>query len=203
MVFVGHFLPCWKPRPNRRSTRAGVVISNAHWVEREPNREPEKEGRQMAQTKTKRAGSRNPGGSTRRAGSTTARSRSNSQRSNAKSSSARRSTKKSAPSGSRKKSAGPVSGAVRYLGDVSRQVGSKVTNGHLGGLASKAKGLGSVGAAGVAGLAGLAGGIAFDRWNNSYSRTAALSRSRPGRSMSKAFGGARSGVSKVRRRIGR
>ena len=48
----------------------------------------------------------------------------------------------------------------------------------VGRAANKAKGVAAVGAAG---LAGLAGGIALDRWNNSYSRSQAFARSRRGR----------------------
>jgi hypothetical protein len=59
------------------------------------------------------------------------------------------------------------------------------------GAAKRTKTVGAVGAAGVAGLAGVAGGIALDRWNNSYSRTQAFARSRPGRSMRKAMRGTR------------
>jgi hypothetical protein len=157
----------------------------------------------MPQTKTKRARRSNPGAGTRKARAT--HTRANSQRnSGAKSSTARRSTKKRAASGSRRKAAGPVSEAVRHLGNVPRQLGkvsSKVTNGHLGGVATRAKGLGAVGAAGLAGLGGVAGGIAFDRWNNSYSRTAALSHSRRGRSISRTFGGARAAAKRIRRRV--
>ena len=47
--------------------------------------------------------------------------------------------------------------------------------GAVGRAASSAKGVAAVGAAG---LAGLAGGIALDRWNNSYSRTQSFARSR-------------------------
>jgi hypothetical protein len=47
--------------------------------------------------------------------------------------------------------------------------------------ARRAKGLSAVGAAGLVGLAGVTGGIAFDRWNNSYSRTQALARRRRAR----------------------
>ena len=72
-------------------------------------------------------------------------------------------------------------------------------NGRVGAVASKAKGvvasagkgLGAVGraankakgvaAVGAAGFAGLAGGVALDRWNNSYSRTQAFAHSRRGR----------------------
>jgi hypothetical protein len=50
--------------------------------------------------------------------------------------------------------------------------------GAVGRAASRAKGVAAVGAAG---LTGLAGGIALDRWNNSYSRTQAFVRSRRGR----------------------
>jgi hypothetical protein len=50
--------------------------------------------------------------------------------------------------------------------------------GAVGRAASSAKGVAAVGAAG---LAGLAGGIALDRWNNSYSRTQAFTQKRRGR----------------------
>jgi hypothetical protein len=159
----------------------------------------------MAQTRTNARAKSRSSGSTRGAGSTSARSRSNSARSRgAKSANARRSSKNSAPTRSPRKSAGRISGVARYLGDVKsksmngrvRAVASKAKG--LGAVASKAKGVPAVGAAGLAGLAGVAGGIALDRWNNSYSRTQALARSRRGRSMRKAMHGARSGLRKVR-----
>ena len=69
--------------------------------------------------------------------------------------------------------------------------GRAVASKTKGVVASGGKGLGAVGRAasgakgvavvGAAGLAGLAGGIALDRWNNSYSRTQAFTRSRRGR----------------------
>jgi hypothetical protein len=159
----------------------------------------------MAQTKTKVAGKSRSGGSTRRAGSTSARSRSNTARSGGAKSAAKRASKIRAPSRSPRKSAGRISGVAQYLGDVK----SKAMNGRVRVVASKAKGMGTaaskakgvraVGAAGLAGLAGVAGGIALDRWNNSYSRTQALAQSRRGRSMRKAMHGARSGLRKVRR----
>jgi hypothetical protein len=160
----------------------------------------------MAQTKTNLAKKSRSGGGARRAGSMSPRSRSNSARSSgAKSANARRSSKSSAPSASRKKSAGRISDVARYLGDVTsksmngpvRVVASKAKD--VGAIARKTKGAGAVGAAGLAGVAGLAGGIALDRWNNSYSRTQALAQSRPGRSMRKAMHGARSGGSRIRR----
>ena len=46
----------------------------------------------------------------------------------------------------------------------------------LGSVATRTKGLRAVGTAGLAGAVGLAGGIALDRWNNSYSRTQAFGR---------------------------
>jgi hypothetical protein len=173
----------------------------------------------MAQTKTNLAKKSRSGGAARRAGSMSARSRSNSARSSgakssrsnsarssgAKYANATRASKSSAPSGSRKNSSGRISGVARYLGDVTsksmngpvRAVASKAKD--LGAVARKTKGAGAVGAAVLAGVAGLAGGIALDRWNNSYSRTQALARSRRGRSMRKAMHGARSGGSKIRR----
>jgi hypothetical protein len=160
----------------------------------------------MAQTKTRVAGKSRSGGSAPRVGSRSARSRTNSARSGgAKSANAKRSNRSSAPSRSPRGSGGRISGVARYLGDVK----SKAMNGRVRAVASKAKGLGTaarkaksvpaVGAAGLGGLAGVAGGIALDRWNNSYSRTQALARSRRGRSMRKAMHGARSGLRKVRR----
>ena len=160
----------------------------------------------MAQTRTNLAGKRRSGGSTRRVGSTSAGARTNSARSSgAKSANAKRSSRSSAPSKSPRKSARRISGVAHYLGDVK----SKAMNGRVRAVASKAKRVGTaarkaksvpaVGAAGLAGLAGVAGGIALDRWNNSYSRTQALARSRRGRSMRKAMHGARSGLRKIRR----
>jgi hypothetical protein len=51
----------------------------------------------------------------------------------------------------------------------------------LGAVARKGKRVAVVGVAGLAALAGLAGGIEFDRWNNSYSRTQAFAKRRRGR----------------------
>jgi hypothetical protein len=106
--------------------------------------------------------------------------------------------KRSGKSGSRgsPRKSGAITGLTRYLGG---SVRNKSMNGRGRAVASKAKGvvasggkgLGAVGRAasgakgvavvGAAGLAGLAGGIALDRWNNSYSRTQAFTRSRRGR----------------------
>jgi hypothetical protein len=68
-----------------------------------------------------------------------------------------------------KKAKGLSSGAARSVKGV-----AKVT-------ARQAKGLGVVGLAGLAATAGLAGGIALDRWNNSYSHTQAFAKRRRGR----------------------
>ena len=160
----------------------------------------------MVQTKVKRSGKSGSGGSPRKSAST-GRSRNTSARSNGATSSrtrraskssaskASRATKHGAPSGSRRKSSGPITGLTRYL----RSVRNKSMNGRGRAVASKAKGvvatgskgLGVVGraanraksvaAVGAVGLAGLAGGIALDRWNNSYSRTQAFAQKRRGR----------------------
>jgi hypothetical protein len=148
----------------------------------------------MAQAK--RIGKSGSGSGARKAGATKGRPRSTSTRSSgAKSSGARRATKSSAPSGSRGRAGGPIAGITRYLGDVKnksmngrvRAAASKAkdavaTDGKgLGAVTRKAKGAAVVGVAGLAGLAGLAGGIALDRWNNSYSRTQAFQNRRRGR----------------------
>src|SRR4029450_1157617 len=104
---------------------------------------------------------------------------------------ASRATTNSARSGSRRKSGGPITGLTRYLGGGVESIkggGGAVASKAKGVVASGAKGLGAVGraasrakgvaAVGAAGLAGLAGGIALDRWNNSYSRTQAFARNR-------------------------
>ena len=162
----------------------------------------------MVQTKVKRSGKSGSRGSPRKSGSTTGRVRNTSARSNGASSSrarraskssasrANRATKNSAPSGSRRKSGGPITGLTRYLGGSVRNKwmkgrGRAVASKAKGVVASGGKGLGAVGRAasrakgvatvGAAGLAGLAGGIALDRWNNSYSRTQAFARSRRAR----------------------
>ena|SRR5215211_1482527 len=149
----------------------------------------------MAQTKAKRIGKSGSRGKARKAGSMKGRSRTSTRTSGAKSSGARRATKSSAPSGSRGKARDPIAGLTRYLGDVKhksvngrvRAAGSKAkaavaTGGKgLGAVTRKAKGVAVVGVAGLAGLAGLAGGIALDRWNNSYSRTQAFQNRRRGR----------------------
>src|SRR5215204_3935282 len=134
----------------------------------------------MVQTKVKRSGKSGSRGSPRKSGD----------------SRANRATKNSAPSGSRRKSGGPITGLTRYLGGSVRnksmkRLGRALASKAKGVVASGGKGLGAVGRAasrakgvatvGAAGLAGLAGGIALDRWNNSYSRTQAFARSRRGR----------------------
>jgi hypothetical protein len=149
----------------------------------------------MVQTKVKRSGKSGSRGSPRKSGSTTGRSRNTSARSNgATSSRARRASKNSAPSGSRRKSGGPITGLTRYLGGSVKSMngrGRAVASKAKGVVASGGKGLSAVGraasrakgvaAVGAAGLAGLAGGIALDRWNNSYSRTQAFAQKRRGR----------------------
>jgi hypothetical protein len=161
----------------------------------------------MVQTKVKRSGKSGSRGSPRTSGSTTGRSRNTSARSSGATSSrarrasksssrASRATKNSAPSGSRRKSGGPITGLTRYLGGSVRNKsmngrGRAVASKVKGVVASGGKGLGAVGraasrakgvaAVGAAGLAGLAGGIALDRWNNSYSRTQAFAQKRRGR----------------------
>jgi hypothetical protein len=149
----------------------------------------------MAQTKTKRAGKSGSRGGTRSESRSVIRSRANSPRNKSvKRLNGRRSTRR-APGGSRRKSAGRISGTAPYSPDAK----SKSMNGRVRAVASKAKGvvasggkgLGAVGraasrakgvaAVGAAGLAGLAGGVALDRWNNSYSRTQAFAQKRRGR----------------------
>jgi hypothetical protein len=146
----------------------------------------------MAQMTTKRAGKSGSRGGTRSASRAVNRSRANSPRSKSvKSMNGRRSTRR-APSGSRRKSAGRISGTAPYsLGAKSKSINGRVravARRGVGAVARNAKGLGAVGraasrakgvaAVGAAGLAGLAGGIALDRWNNSYSRTQAFARNR-------------------------
>jgi hypothetical protein len=147
----------------------------------------------MPQTTVKRSGRSGSRSSPHKSGSTTGRSRNTSARSNgANPSRASRAPKNSAPSGSQRKSGGPITGLTRYprrgVGNGrGRAVASKAKDlvasggkglGAVGRAASRTKGVAAVGAAG---LTGLAGGIALDRWNNSYSRTQAFARSRRGR----------------------
>ena len=151
----------------------------------------------MVQTKVKRSGKSGSRGSPRKSGSTTGRSRITSARSNGAPSRARRASKSSASRANRAtKNSAPITGLTRYLGGSVRNKwmkgrGRAVASKAKGVVASGGKGLGAVGRAasrakgvatvGAAGLAGLAGGIALDRWNNSYSRTQAFARSRRGR----------------------
>jgi hypothetical protein len=149
----------------------------------------------MAQTKTKGTGRSGSRGRTRKTSRAAPRSRVNSPRNRSvKSLNGRRATR-GTPTRSRSKSAERISGSAAY----SRGAKSKSINGRMraatrkgvravvrrakrlgviGSAANRAKGVAAVG---VAGVAGLAGGIALDRWNNSYSRTQAFARSRRGR----------------------
>lgn len=75
-------------------------------------------------------------------------------------------------------------GRVRAVTRKAKGVGNGAVSGvqRWGTLAARrAKGLGVVGLAGFAATAGLAGGIALDRWNNSYSHTQAFAKRRRGR----------------------
>jgi hypothetical protein len=193
--------------PDRAGRRLGSKSRPARSAEIDQQKDLDLGGR-MVQTKVKQSGKTGSRGRPRRSGSTTSRSRKTSARRNGATSSrarrasknsaprASRATKNSGPSGSRRKSGGPITGLTRYLAGTvrnksmngrGRAVASKAKGvvvgagkglGAVGGAASRAKGVAAVGAAG---LAGLAGGIALDRWNNSYSRTQAFARTRRGR----------------------
>jgi hypothetical protein len=161
----------------------------------------------MAQTKTKRTGRGRAASKSRRASSAPSRPRKSSARTaRGKSGSATRSTKSNGRTRSRRKPAGistvrPFDNNAK--GRASRRVSAAMRNGRVRAVTKKAKGVGAgaarsvkgvatvaarqakglgvVGLAGLAATAGLAGGIALDRWNNSYSHTQAFAKRRRGR----------------------